>query len=58
MAPSVQPYVKPRIKDPGLDPVIKMTRDRRAKELEVETQKLKSDLDQALPALPHQQQQQ
>ena len=40
MAPSTQPYTKPRIKDPGLDPVIAMTRDRRAKELEVEKQKL------------------
>ena len=39
MAPSVQPYVKPRIKDPGSDPVIAMSRARRVKELEVETQK-------------------
>ena len=39
MAPSTQPYTRPRIKDPGLDPVIAMTRDRRAKELEVENQK-------------------
>ena len=39
MAPSVQPYVKPRIKDPGLDPVIAMARNRHAKGLEVESQK-------------------
>ena len=39
MAPSVQPYMKPRIKDPGSDPVIAMARDRHAKGLQVEAQK-------------------
>ena len=39
MAPTVQPYVKPRIKDPGLDPVIAMARIRHNKGLEVESQK-------------------
>jgi len=40
MAPSVQPYVKPRIKDPGLDPVIAMSRDRIIKERQTEAQAL------------------
>jgi hypothetical protein len=39
MAPTVQPYVKPQIKDPGDDPVIAMARLRHAKGLEVESQK-------------------
>ena len=39
MAPSTQPYVKPRIKDPGSDPVIAMARERHKKGLEVESQK-------------------
>ena len=38
MAPTIQPYVKPRIKDPGLDPVIAMARDRHKKGLQVESQ--------------------
>ena len=40
MAPkaSVQPYVRPKIKDPADDPVIAMARDRRAKELKKENQ--------------------
>ena len=38
MAPTVQPYVKPRIKDPGLDPLIAMSRDRRKKDLAQEKQ--------------------
>mmetsp|Transcript_63360 Transcript_63360/g.125272 ORF Transcript_63360/g.125272 Transcript_63360/m.125272 type:complete len:155 (-) Transcript_63360:224-688(-) len=40
MAPSVQPYVKPRIKDPGSDPVISMSRDRIKKERQTESQAL------------------
>ena len=34
------PPRRPRIKDPGSDPVIAMARDRRAKELENESQRL------------------
>ena len=40
MPSTIQPYQKPRIKDPGSDPVIAMARERRRKELEIESQKL------------------
>lgn len=39
MAPTIQPYSRPKIKDPGLDPVIAMARDRHKKGLQVESQK-------------------
>ena len=37
MPSTVQPYVKPKIKNPAEDPVIAMSRDRRAKELKNES---------------------
>eukprot|EP00965_Chrysotila_dentata_P093600 3092798-Pleurochrysis_carterae.AAC.2 len=39
MPSTVQPYVKPRVKNPADDPVIAMSHDRRAKELKNESQR-------------------
>ena len=37
---TTRPYSRPKIKDPGSDPVIAMARDRRKKELAIEEQAL------------------
>ena len=37
---TTRPYSRPKIKDPGSDPVIAMARERRRKEVEIESQKL------------------